>query len=149
MLSDGSVQGVALDITTISHSPNHALTLAVDINTSTAPGSTIGAFCVDDICVVNYATSAQELDLDAVCVLRHSMASADARAQCDVIPAFGGVCNEHKSTFHLVANAKGGVGVAGRGREMEEKFIGIARGDVDGNGKVSGRVIVAAGAYDE
>lgn len=74
------------------------------------------------------------------------MASADARAQCDVIPVCGGVCNEHKGTSHLAANAKGGIGVAGRGSEMEEKFVGIARGNVDGNGDIIVRVIAAAGA---
>lgn len=41
VLSDRSIQGVALDIARIAHSPNHVLTIAQNIGISTTPGSAI------------------------------------------------------------------------------------------------------------
>lgn len=74
------------------------------------------------------------------------MTSSKTGTDSDVVAVGGGVCNEHQGAFHLVTNAKGSVGVASRGGEMEIEVIGIARGDVDGDGDVIVGVRVATGA---
>jgi len=76
------------------------------------------------------------------------MASSKARAHGDIFAIFRSVCHEDQGAFHAAAHAKGSVGIASRGGEMEVEVIGIARGDVDGDGDVVVGVRVATGATD-
>lgn len=120
MLADWSRNIVGLQDTRRTDSPNHVLTRTRGIDAPTTPGAAISTLGIDDKGAIDNAASFQKVNLDGRGILRHDMAGAQARAECDILAILSSISDKNQGAFHLRPQTKGSPCLSRRSREVEE-----------------------------